>query len=98
MRLADADSPHLTNPWLAGSKIIDEADSVNLRCLRREASFPKQLGLFGRPLDQNGEFLSNKLFVSLPRDLLLQRHKLAFAVINCAIVDFPVEFEALAGF
>ncbi len=81
----------------SAAKIVNVADAVDLRRLRRHARLPQQLGFRRRPFEQHIHVLADHLRVPCARDAALDRHQTALAIVNRARVHLIVELVARAG-
>src|SRR5260370_41288289 len=97
MRLRRGEPAPLSRRTSDLAKIVDVADPVDFRSLRLGTRLPKHICFFGGAVDQNAEFGADEQFVALLGNFALQRHELALASPDGALVHFGVQVEALTS-
>ncbi len=75
-------------------EIVDQRDAVDLRRLRRHARLPQQIGLLRQPFHQHRNFRADQRPVARARNLALDRHQPALAILDGAAVHLAVERKA----
>src|SRR5262249_36725090 len=81
---------------LAALEIVDQGHAVNLGSLSRHTRFPQKIGLLRKAGNQHGNFRAHHPAIARPRDLALDRHQAALAVLDCAPIDLRIELVAFA--
>ena len=97
VRFGNADRRNCPGSGVAFTEIVDVADAVDLGRLRWHAALPEQSVSCDGPSTSTGNSRPTSLLVLGARDLLLNRHQPALAVVDGAAVDLAVEMKACRG-
>src|SRR5262245_35492542 len=84
--LGNAKAADFALPWLCPFEIVDQGRTVDLWSLRREAGLPQQIRFLRQSLHQHRRFLAYERAIAAARDLPLNGHQTALAIVDGAPV------------